>query len=681
MFRAPGPNVDPYGRPMPEVTARTAADHAPAPASPAGTAPAPAARASAPVTELAALTRRACEAYDRADLVDRVEAALATLERRRTTVAVAGDFARGKSSLVNALVGFRVCPDDVERSTTTPTVVRHGPRTEVAVVERSGAGTELRRRIPFADLAAVVAPAPHRLQGAHGLDGPGGGPAAGPVPIAVEVSVPAPFLDGGLALLDCPGAGGLGAIGRMRSLAAIAGAAALVYVSDATCELGDIDLGFLSVASQLCPVVAVVLTKTDLVPAWRDVEERNRARLQAAGLGPWPQLATSALLAAHAWVEADDELAELAGVEALRTFLRDAVGARADELAERAARAELALCVEQLAEQFRSERLALDDPAGGAARQAELEAEASRLQALRDAAVRWQTTLADGFADLSADVEHDLRDRVRHISREADDVVDGGDPLDLWDTFEPWLYGAVADAVAENFALLRVRTEALVDTIGRLFQAELAAGEGDGPPVADAATAVAGVQIDAAVRLARMSAGQRAFTALRGSYGGVLMASFVSHQSAVLAALAPGAAALMGLLMGNKAVRDEADRQLAQRRSATKLAQRRYTDEVSFVVGKYSRDHLRQVQRTLRELCLGQAQAYERTSRASLEGVRRALAADAEGRAARRADVEAELQRIDGLARRITQPAAPVVDAPAPTPSTVPAGPTVAERA
>ena len=34
----------------------------------------------------------------------------------------------------------------------------------------------------------------------------------------------------------------------------------------------------------VCPAVTVVLTKIDIVPRWRAVAERNRARLAAAGL-------------------------------------------------------------------------------------------------------------------------------------------------------------------------------------------------------------------------------------------------------------------------------------------------------------------------------------------------------------------------------------------------------------
>jgi hypothetical protein len=324
--------------------------------------------------------------------------------------------------------------------------------------------------------------------------------------------------------------------------------------------------------------------------------------------------------------------------------------AQADRLVTRSALVELLLVADQLSQQFDAERRTLADPVNAAAISAELEQTAADLRNLREQASRWQHVLGDGIADLSADIEHDLRDRLRRVGREADDAIDAEDPIDIWDTFEPWLYSRVADEVAENFALLRSRTAELAASVGDLFQEDIEIILDGVVRVADPSVPMATVDIDASVRLTRMGPGQRAFTALRGSYGGVLMASFVVAKAHI--AFGP-AAALMGVLMGNKAVKDEAERQLSMRRNSAKMAQRRYTDEVAFVVGKYSRDHLRHTQRDLRDHFIAQAEVFERTTKTGLEQARVSATQATEQQQARLADVTEELRRIQGLAERI----------------------------
>src|SRR5690348_14065407 len=83
-------------------------------------------REVAAASHVVRLGLRACEAYDRPDLAGR----LRNVERRLATpgihVVVVGEFKKGKSSLVNALVGAPACPVDDDVATALPTYVRHG---------------------------------------------------------------------------------------------------------------------------------------------------------------------------------------------------------------------------------------------------------------------------------------------------------------------------------------------------------------------------------------------------------------------------------------------------------------------------------------------------------------------------------------------------------------------------
>ena len=60
---------------------------------------------------------------------------------------------------------------------------------------------------------------------------------------------------------------------------------------------------------------------------------------------------------------------------------------------------------------------------------------------------KWQQTLNDGIADLQADVDHDLRGRLRQVTRQADEALEASDPAETWDEFQAWLYRRVAEDV------------------------------------------------------------------------------------------------------------------------------------------------------------------------------------------------------------------------------------------
>jgi GTPase SAR1 family protein len=602
------------------------------------------------VGELVDLARRAATAYQRPDLAARVDDLASRLEAPEVRVVVAGDFKQGKSSLVNGLLRYGVCPVDDDLATSVPTACSYAPATTVTVVRRDAAGCFEREIVPFAALRAVAA--------------------AGPVPgersiVGVEVGVPSPRLDGGLVLIDCPGDGGLTSLNRVTTLGLLASASALLFVSDATAELDATELGFLTVAAKVCPRVLVVLTKCDLVPAWREVERHCRNRLDDAGLRDVATVAVSAYLWAHAAASGDATLAELSGFAGLDGWLDSAVLSHSEQLTVRSVLLELLLVVDQLDQQFSAEETALADPAEAARLQADLEDTATRLRALKEQASRWQAVLNDGIGDLTSDIDHDLSDRLRRLTREADETLDEVDPAEVWDHFEPWLYSCVADHVSDNLAELRRRTAALTETVAELFQADVDAVLSH-LAVTEPGAVLAAVTADASVDLRTMTVSQRAFTALRGSYGGILMGGFMGAKAGAIAAAAgvaltsgfgllvvPVASSLFALALGNKAVKDEMERQLMVRRHNAKAAHRRYTEEARFVVAKHTRDQIRLVQRTLRDHFLGRAEEFERTAKAALEQSRSASAGAEEQRAGRLADVRSELTRIRVLASRI----------------------------
>ncbi len=100
-------------------------------------------------------TVAAATAYDRPDLVGRLERAVARHADRQLTVLVAGEFKQGKSTLVNALLNAHVCgvADDV--STAVPTAIRHGADPAATVTYRLDASGE-RRGAESIEIAQVA---------------------------------------------------------------------------------------------------------------------------------------------------------------------------------------------------------------------------------------------------------------------------------------------------------------------------------------------------------------------------------------------------------------------------------------------------------------------------------------------------------------------------------------------
>ena len=59
--------------------------------------------------------------------------------------------------------------------------------------------------------------------------------------------------------------------------------------------------------------------------------------------------------------------------------------------------------------------------------------------------------------------------------READEAIDDGDPAEIWDEFEPWLYRRVAEDVVNSFRFLQTRAEELSERVAEHFADRLGA--------------------------------------------------------------------------------------------------------------------------------------------------------------------------------------------------------------
>lgn len=602
----------------------------------------------------AALT--AIAAYERPDLEARLRQARARVLDGSVRVLVVGEFKQGKSMLVNSLIGATVCPTSDDVATAVPTLVRHSPEVTVTLVRArvtaDGERSEERIDAPVAELPEHVCEQgnPDNRKGwTH-----------------VEVGVPRPLLEGGLELMDTPGVGGLRSVHGAATASALPSADAVLLVSDAAQEYTAPELEFLGHAASVCPTVACVLTKTDLYAQWRRIADLDRAHLAKAGIDA-ELFPVSANLRWHAVRTGDADINAESGVPALVRYLRRTVLGQADQVARRGLQHDVLAVTDQLVDTVNAELAALRDPRSAGAVVRQLAAAQERATALKERSARWQQTLGDGVADLNADIDHDLRDRMREISRLAEDeLLACGDPAKVWDQFAAWLEQEVTAAAATNFLWATQRARALAQQVAEHFAADRERATGTLPALRDhPSDALRSVRAMAAPGAEEAGIGAKLLTGMRGGYMGMLMfgmlGTFVGFAS-ILNPLGIGA----GIVMAGRTVGEERKRLVTKRQNEAKVAARRYVDDVTFQVAKDSRDRLRAVQRDLRNHFTEQAEQLKRSLLEAQQAAERAVQASKAERGAREQEIAARLKDLE-VVRRAARAlvAAPAAEAPA----------------
>jgi len=574
-----------------------------------------------------ATARRLAAAHDRPDLAGRLDRATAQLRAVDVTVAVVGEFKQGKSTLVNALLRTDVCPVDPDVVTAVPTVLRFGKEPSVTLQVLADDGSVETVAVPFDQLRR------HVTEGAPAADG-------ARAPRSVEVRLDRRLLGAGLSLIDTPGVGGLDSAHGNLTLGALAGAGAALFVTDASQELTAPEVDFLRRILRRCPVACCVVTKIDLYGEWRRIVELNAGHLAAAGLDV-PIVAVSSFLRLRAQARDSTELNAESGyprlVELLRRDVLDAARAGAGS----AARAELAFVVAQLRERVAAEQAAASSPAAAETLVQRYAEKQRRSRSLGS----WQTVLGDGIQDLTADVDHDLRERLRAMLRSGEELLNESDPRDTWQEFQAWAAREASAAAVDNLMLLTTRTEQLARDVADRFDLEYEGLELDLPSPEQGLDKVGELAVD--FHRSGMKQFLGAFTAARITYGGFYMLGALGALFNV--AIAAPIGLIAGLTLGRRLVKQERERQIQQRRQQARAELRRYVDDVSFHVGRDSREAVRRTQRLLRDEFGARAAAVERSTAVAASAVRETAALPGEQRQARArqlAALRAELERL-----------------------------------
>ncbi|ATY16192.1 isoniazid inducible protein IniA [Amycolatopsis sp. AA4] len=566
--------------------------------------------------EVLAETADACRTHGREDLAQR-------LRRRQdrppggTRVAVLGFPKQGKGYLVNAVLNAPVCPVGDAATPAVPIEVAYAAEPGATLVGRA------EERIPVE---------------IEKLTGEVGARPAGSLR-RVEVGVPRDLLSAGLVLIDTPAIGDPRSPRTAAALDVLADADAVILVSDAAAPLDQAELALAHHIRTWCPHVVVALTKIDVSPGWRTVAEQNRTALSAAGIDS-PVLPVSATVRFAAAKGGDQDLNARSGFPELLSWIATQVSRPAESTAALLAAVSVRAAAAELVETLRARAEAAGQEAG-VDQTTLLQRSQRRADELRRRNSRWQNLLADEIADLQSDAEYDLRERTRKIVETIDETFDRGDPVKVWDEFGPWLDSTLAEAVETTYTFAAERAEWIAQAVAVSFGAQY--------DLPDLALTDSGADRIAEVRqprIERFKIGQKAFTGLRGSYGGVLMFGLVTGLAGLplINPVSIGA----GVAFAAKTISDEGGMRLQRRQAVAKMTAQRHVDDVFLRFSKECRDAIRHVQRRLRdhftELADGLADELTRE--------REMIIAGSAERERRSAALRREIDRLAGLHKR-----------------------------
>ncbi len=179
------------------------------------------------------------------------------LREQRCYLAVLGQFKRGKSTLVNALLGKAVLPTAIVPLTSIPTFLYGGEQLAARVLFDNGR-TEERFSGPDAEaLAEFLArfvtenANPHNRLGVR----------------VVEATYPAPVLGKGVALIDTPGIGSTFRHNTEATVNFLPQCDAALFVVSADPPITEVEVEFLKLARRKLARVFFILNKVDYLDA------------------------------------------------------------------------------------------------------------------------------------------------------------------------------------------------------------------------------------------------------------------------------------------------------------------------------------------------------------------------------------------------------------------------------
>lgn len=199
---------------------------------------------------------------------DQARDLLARLAADRFRLAVIGQFSRGKSTLMNALLGGSYLPMGALPMTSVITTVRYGTRPR-AMIRRHQAALPV--EVPLAQVADYAAASSLRRAEMQVTD--------------VEVEVPAEILRLGFEFVDTPGIGSPLTANTAATRRFLPHANAVIFVTGYDSPLTEAEAGLLADAPRHAGRLFLILNKRDLVSDRDAGQVQDFVRHRLHGLG------------------------------------------------------------------------------------------------------------------------------------------------------------------------------------------------------------------------------------------------------------------------------------------------------------------------------------------------------------------------------------------------------------
>ena len=176
----------------------------------------------------------------------RTEELIDKIENQKITVSVIGQFKRGKSMLVNSILGDKILPIGIVPVTAVVTTIEHG---EKAATVRFDNG--IIKEIPFEDMAEYI----NEQSNSDNHLGVR----------QVAVYSPAEFLEGGITLVDTPGVGSVHQKNTDEAYAFVKESDAVIFMLSVDSPINQIEVEFLKNAREFASKFYFVVNKIDTI--------------------------------------------------------------------------------------------------------------------------------------------------------------------------------------------------------------------------------------------------------------------------------------------------------------------------------------------------------------------------------------------------------------------------------
>ena len=231
------------------------------------------------------------------------------LAEDRFVLAVVGQFKRGKSSLMNAIIGRDILPTGVLPLTSAITVLKYGPREKLTILRK---GTSLPEEVPISKIAEYVTEK--------------GNPANEKEVTCASLELPVQFLRRGLEFVDTPGIGSAIEANTATTYDFLPRSDAVVFVTSVDTPLTSAETDFLQSIREHVRKIFFVVNKIDLAAEdeRREIMEfisgTLKRQVQAEELRIFP---VSSAMALAATLAVGEDGYEKSGVKALQEDLSD----------------------------------------------------------------------------------------------------------------------------------------------------------------------------------------------------------------------------------------------------------------------------------------------------------------------------------------------------------------------